>query len=207
MFKAFLGGLLMSATLLVQAAEQPVQAFQRILAQHKTLSAEFYQVVADANGRPLQQTTGRVDLQKPDRFRWETDEPFAQLLVSDGRYLWLFDKDLEQVTKQPLDKRATHTPALLLSNDVSSLEQSFDIQGHFDGQSLWMFLLRPKDNESLFQELRISFKDEKLLEMMFADTLGQQTRISFKRVEENAMLPSQLFEFVVPKGVDLIEQP
>ncbi|MFP8965099.1 outer membrane lipoprotein chaperone LolA [Pokkaliibacter sp. CJK22405] len=193
-------------SLVANAEESAVEAFHRILSQHNTWTADFQQVVVDANGRPLQQTTGSIDLQKPDLFRWETDEPYAQLLVSDGKFVWLYDKDLEQVTKQPLDRRATATPALLLSNDVKAIEKSFDVQGRTDGNGLWFFQLKPKDKESLFTELRMSFKDSSLQEMSFSDSLSQQTRITFRNMEEDVMLPSNLFKFTPPEGVDLIEQ-
>ncbi len=206
LFQRLFGVVLLTMSLSAQAAESPVEAFHRLLSMHQTLSADFVQVVVDANGRPLQQTTGKIDLKKPDLFRWETDEPFAQLLVSDGKHLWLYDKDLDQVTRQPLDRRATATPVLLLSNDVQAIEKSFDVQGRTDGSGLWFFLLKPKDKESLFTELRISFKDGHLMEMMFADTLAQQTRITFRNLEEDVLQPADLFTFTVPKGADLIEQ-
>lgn len=189
-----------------QADENAVEAFHRILSQHQTLSADFVQVVVDPNGKPLQQTTGSIDLKKPDLFRWVTDKPYSQELVSDGTYVWLYDKDLEQVTRQPLDKRATATPALLLSNDVKAIEKSFDVQGRTDGNGLWFFQLKPKDKDSLFTELRMSFDNSHLKEMSFSDSLAQQTRITFRNMEEDTILPANLFQFTPPKGVDLIEQ-
>lgn len=41
--------------------------------------------------------------------------------------VWLYDPDLEQVTIQELDQRLTHTPALLLSGDVSTISENFEV--------------------------------------------------------------------------------
>src|SRR5690606_28441020 len=113
--------------LAVGLAVLPVQAdnasaakrLSELLSQSQTLTGKFSQLTLDASGTNLQESTGEMFLKRPGQFRWHTDPPLEQLLVSDGKQVWLYDPDLEQVTIQQLDQRLTHTPALLLSGDVS----------------------------------------------------------------------------------------
>ena len=65
------------------------------------------QYVLDASGSRLQETHGHMVLAQPNQFWWQTADPFAQLLVSNGKRLWIYDEDLEQVTVQTLDQRTT----------------------------------------------------------------------------------------------------
>ena len=105
----------------VAFAAAPSENLNRLLSGFEGFSADFEQLVLDSSGTRLQQSHGQVQLQRPGRFRWRTDEPFPQLLVSDGEQLWLYDEDLEQVTQQKVDQQLSNTPALLLSGDVSAL--------------------------------------------------------------------------------------
>ncbi|HCP56394.1 MAG TPA: outer membrane lipoprotein carrier protein LolA, partial [Pseudomonas sp.] len=116
--------------------------------------------------------------------RWHTDAPQEQLLVSNGTKVWLYDPDLEQVTIQTLDQRLTHTPALLLSGDVSKISENFDITSKEAGNVV-DFTLKPKAKDSLFDNLRLSFRDKVLNDMQLVDSIGQRTNILFLGVKMN----------------------
>lgn len=169
----------------------------------QSFSADFEQLILDAGGFRLQESQGSVVLQRPGKFRWETDEPFPQLLVSDGRTLWLYDRDLEQVTQKPLDPLLANTPALLLSGDLKTLDDSFFIQGPESGEQ-GVYRLKPKNSEAMFSVLRLYFNAGVIQEMQLEDNLGQKTSVIFNQQQLNTEQPNDTFEFVVPEGVDLI---
>ncbi len=81
----------------------------------KTLSADFVQLVQDKRGQLTDRATGTLTLSRPDRFRWDYREPYEQTIVADGRKLWLYDPDLQQVTVRSLEQGLGATPAMLLS--------------------------------------------------------------------------------------------
>ncbi len=177
----------------------------RLLTGVSTLSASFEQVVLDGGGTRLQRSEGDLVLARPGKFRWRTDEPFPQLLVSNGQTLWIYDQDLEQVTQQAVDQRLTNTPALLLSGDLQSLQQSFNIDGPADGES-GLYRLQPIDQDAMFVILRILFEDGVPMEMQLEDNLGQKTSLYFSDLQLNTEIDEKLFEFQVPDGVDLITE-
>lgn len=134
----------------------------------------------------MQETAGELSLKRPGLFRWHTDAPQEQLLVSNGQKVWLFDPDLNQVTiLQTLDQRLTHTPALLLSGDVSKISDNFEIS-HKEGGSVVDFILKPKAKDSLFDNLRLSFRNGVINDMQLIDGSGQRTNILFQREDESA---------------------
>lgn len=197
---------LMFAAVPVQANEEAAaRRLTELLSQAQTLTARFSQLSLDGSGTRLQETSGELALQRPGLFRWHTDAPLEQLLVSDGKQIWLYDPDLEQVTIQTLDQRLSHTPALLLSGDVSQIRESFEISYKESGDVV-DFVLRPRDKETLFDSLRLSFRKAVLNDMQLIDSVGQRTNILFMGVEMNQPLERAQFTFQIPEGADVIQE-
>jgi outer membrane lipoprotein carrier protein len=189
-----------------QADEQAsVQRLTHLLDQAQTISARFSQLTLDGSGTQLQETSGQLALKRPGLFRWHTDAPMEQLLVSNGEKVWLYDPDLEQVTIQTLDQRLTHTPALLLSGDISKISESFEIT-HKEGGDVVDFILKPKAKDSLFDSLRLSFRGGVVNDMQLIDSVGQRTNILFLGVKMNESLDPGLFSFDIPEGADVIQE-
>src|SRR5690554_6185329 len=131
LLRTSIAALCLSALPLAASADDQNVAAERLnelLSQAQTMTGGFSQITLSSNGASLQETTGSLELKRPGMFRWHTDPPLEQLLVSDGEKIWLYDPDLEQVTIQQMDQRLSHTPALLLSGDVSQLQDSFHIE-------------------------------------------------------------------------------
>ena len=132
-----------------------VQRLTGLLQKAETLTGRFSQLSLDGTGTQLQETSGEMALKRPGQFRWHTDEPMEQLLVSNGKKVWLYDPDLEQVTIQTLDQRLTHTPALLLSGDVSAINENFEVS-HQEAGEVVDFTLKPKAKDTLLPPSAIS---------------------------------------------------
>ncbi|MBS7660513.1 outer membrane lipoprotein chaperone LolA [Pseudomonas lalucatii] len=198
--------LLSIASFTAQAADEvAVQRLTQLLSQAQTITARFSQLTLDGSGTQLQETAGQLALKRPGLFRWHTDEPMEQLLVSNGEKVWLYDPDLEQVTIQTLDQRLTHTPALLLSGDVSKISENFEIS-HKEGGSVVDFTLKPRAKDSLFDSLRLSFRSGVLNDMQLIDSIGQRTNILFLNVQMNQSLDDGQFSFDIPEGADVIQE-
>ncbi|HWR81134.1 MAG TPA: outer membrane lipoprotein chaperone LolA [Pseudomonas sp.] len=205
-FRMLLIALLGFASFSLQAATEQVaiERLTTLLNQAQTISGRFSQLTLDGSGTQLQETSGEMALKRPGQFRWHTDAPMEQLLVSNGEQIWLYDPDLEQVTIQKMDQRLTHTPALLLSGDVSQIAESFEITLK-EGGSVVDFILKPKAADSLFESLRLSFRNGVINDMQLIDNVGQRTNILFLGVKMNPPIPASQFTFEVPEGADVIQ--
>ncbi len=188
------------------AVNEDVAQLQKLLKPMSTVSAQFVQHSFDGKGSILQTLEGELKAKAPGKFRWQTQPPYEQLLVTDGKTLWLYDQDLEQVTVQPLDKRVESTPALMLSGELNQIEAAYEVYAE-QLQNEWHFVLIPKASGALFDRLRLEFDAQnKLQRMIIKDEIGQKTVLSFKGVENGIALNDDLFFFVPPKGVDVISQ-
>ncbi|WP_374089055.1 outer membrane lipoprotein chaperone LolA [Methylomicrobium lacus] len=197
--------LLFFSYLPAQADDKPVQQLKAFLASSRSLSADFKQVLIDEQGRPVRTSFGVFYLQRPGKFRWDYQKPFAQQIVADKGKVWFYDKDLEQVTVKKLDESLGSTPALLLSGEVS-LDDNFTIEGQGKEGDMQWIKLSPKSAETTFKYILIGLDKDSLGGMELSDNFGQLTRIYFSNVLINPPIKQTLFQFEVPKGADVFEE-
>ena len=114
--------------------QDPTRFLERYLQGLTSLRADFTQVSSVAGGDSVEKASGRLYLQKSGRFRWDYREPNEQLIVSDGSNVWLFDKELEQVTVKPIDESLATPPALLLAGCPRERPPDADGDGVADAQ-------------------------------------------------------------------------
>jgi outer membrane lipoprotein carrier protein len=208
-----LSGLLLlwvAAGVLRAAEALPSTPLDRYLEGLSTWSAEFSQTVVDSRGRRVGAGAGRLLIARPGRFRWELAPEMAgesgQLLVADGRNLWFFDRDLEQVTVRPQDQALSQSPAMLLSG-AARVRDAFEIlgQGREDGLD-WVRVL-PRDAAADFKLARFGFRGPELARLVVEDKLGQRTTLSFRYPLRNRPLDPDLVRFTPPTGADVIGTP
>jgi outer membrane lipoprotein carrier protein len=202
-FKIFLLLLLLQMPF-AYAEQKPVAQLKSFLATTKTLTANFKQVVLDESGKVKQTSFGTFKLSRPGKFRWDYQKPFNQEIVSNSGKVWFYDADLEQVTIKKLDKSMGSTPALLLTGDVE-LEKEFTMEKQGSEEAMLWVKLVPKNPESNFKYVLIGLNEGELGGMELSDNFGQLTRIYFSEVEINPTIKADDFNFVIPKGVDVLE--
>ena len=169
----------------------------------KSFSADFTQVVYDADSNPVQQSAGDVLLKRPGRFIWNYTSPSPQKIIADGENVWLYDIELEQVTVSPLAEQGAGTPLALLMGE-KPLEQEFELKplGQSDGID-WVEL-KPKSSDSDFELVYLGLKGGGLAAMELRDGFGQATQIRFTAFKPGININDDDFRFVPPKGVDVI---
>ncbi|MDQ3268888.1 MAG: outer membrane lipoprotein chaperone LolA, partial [Pseudomonadota bacterium] len=101
------------ASTAMAGARDELNAFTKGL---KGLDGQFTQQVFDANGKLKETASGQLALSAPRLFRWEYVKPYPQLIVADGRKVWIYDEDLEQVTVRPQGVEEQSNPLAALIN-------------------------------------------------------------------------------------------
>src|SRR5690606_23940389 len=156
-----------------------------------------------ADDELIETSSGSVALERPNRFRWEYESPYEQLIVADGERVWIYDVELEQVTVSPIDAGANASPALLLSGD-EAVRDSFAVVATYTADGIDWVELEPELPGADFVSVTIGFDGgtPRLIELV--DGLNQITRIELSEVELGAKLPAELFRFEPPSGVDVL---
>ena len=171
----------------------------------KGLDGQFAQQVFDTKGKLKESSSGKVAMSAPRLFRWEYLKPYPQLIVADGNTVWVYDPDLQQVTKRPQGVEEQNSPLSALI-DPGKLEAQFVVKEDGTANGLDWLLLTPKGNaaDSNFRSARLGFSQAGLVKMQVIDALGQRTEISFSGWKRNPAFPASTFRYTPPKGVDVI---
>ena len=186
-------------------AASSIDTLKAMFAQTTTARAHFAQIVLDRNMKMLQQATGTMQFSRPGRFRWEYDRPYEQTIVSDGSKVWLYDKDLNQVTVRRFDRALGSSPAALLAGS-DDIEKSYRLTslGSQDGLD-WLEAV-PRTQDTAFERVKLGFGKAGLEAMELRDQFGQITVIKFSTIERNPKLSPESFRFTPPKGADVISE-
>ena len=194
-------GLALVATTAVAGGRDDLATFTKGL---KGLDGQFSQQVFDANGKLKESSSGPVALSAPRLFRWEYTKPYEQLIVADGTRVWVYDPDLQQVTRRAQGAEEQNSPLAALI-DPGKLEKDYVLHdaGTSDGLD-WLDIAPRKASDTGFRSARLGFGPQGLATMQVTDALGQKTRIDFSHWQRNPAFASGTFRFVPSKGVDVV---
>ena len=197
--------MLLALTAAAPARAGAVAALREFLAQTKTARGEFTQQVTRGQAQAAPPSSGTFFFERPGKFRWIYAKPYEQVLVADGERLFLYDKDLNQVTVKKVAAALPASPASILFGG-NEFERDFVVTdaGTRDGIE-WLKAV-PRAKDSQFERIEIGFRDGAPVAMVLADSFGQVSRLAFSRFERNARLDAQLFRFVPPAGADVLEE-
>lgn len=192
----------------LEGLAQSVELLRQFASSLRTFQADFVQEEPQDDESELfglNLRTGRMALQRPGHLYWHYDEAGEgpQTLVVDGRALWIWDPDLEQVTVQPVEKVIRDVPLNWLLYDIP-LESKFTIIPRGQGGGLHWFALKPKEN-TLFQEMEVGLSDQGVLtRIRLYQSHDRVIRVRFSNVRMNQPVPAHLFLFTPPQGADVV---
>ncbi len=192
------------AFLSLSAQASSLEQFKSFVSETQSARAAFEQKVYDKGGKLTQQAQGSFVFQRPGRFRWVYEKPADQVIVGDGERVWIYDRELNQVTVRKMSAALGSTPAALLSGSAD-VAKAFELSdaGKRDGLE-WLQAV-PRDREAGFERMRIGFGAQGALEAMeLVDPFGQTTRLRFTRLVRNPPLDPKEFRFEPPKGADVL---
>jgi len=181
-----------------------VQTLRDFSREVKSGRADFTQTVTAPDGKRKKTSSGSFEFQRPNQFRFVYAKPFEQLIVADGKKVWIYDPDLQQASSRRIDQALGATPAALLAG--ANLERDFELKALPDSQGLSWVLATPRQADGMLQNLRVGFKGKELAAIDVLDGFGQRSLLQFSAVSSNIPLSAERFRFVLPAGADLIEQ-
>ena len=187
------------------ASAGSIEKLHAFIEQTRSAKAAFTQVVVDSSGSVQQKASGTVQFERPGKFRWTYDKPYEQLIVGDGEKLWIYDKELNQVTRRNLDKAIGSSPAALLSG-ADDVDKYFSLNALGVKKKIDWLEVKPYDQESLFEKVRMGFNGSTLEIMELYDHFGQKTTITFANMQRNPKSSPDLYTFTVPKGADVVTE-
>ena len=205
MLRRMVLGLLLAAHSVASAAAGPArQALDEFLGGLTTLQAKFEQSVLDTENATSGQMHGLFLLDRPGRFRWDYVIPQKQIILADGRDVWVIEEDLKQVTRHYQKWALKGTPAAFLAMDAE-VEDDFEVVEIGERMGMQWLELIPRDPDSDFNRILLAFADGQLQRLELNDKFGQISRFSFYEMQRNLPIDPRLFEFEGKDDWDVLQ--
>lgn len=189
-----------------------MESLEAFVKNAKSGRAEFTQTVTapSKDGQPsrVKTSTGTFEFQRPGRFKFDYQKPFAQTIVADGKTLWLYDADLNQVTQRAQAQALGSTPAALIAAapNLRALQADFTLEGEPARDGLEWVKATPKNKDGQLQSILVGFQGDGLAALEILDSFGQRSVLKFSKVEVNPALGAGTFTFKAPAGADVLKQ-
>ncbi|MDR3492895.1 MAG: outer membrane lipoprotein chaperone LolA [Gammaproteobacteria bacterium] len=190
-------------------AESAADTLTTLLLNINTMQASFSQVVKDKSAKSLQQSQGTIALQRPGKFRWDVKKPNPQLIIANGARIWIYDPDLQQVTIRAFTKSTGQTPAFLLSDKNLTLSKDFVVELAKNPSQIanqQIYLLTPKEKDSMFALIKLTFLNKQIRQMQLEDHLGHVTTVAFNNIKTGVTIPESVFTFTPSPKDDVIDE-
>jgi len=212
MIRGLVGVALLLSSLLLAgpaatAAEQGPPVVDRLQDRYGTIDAieaDFTQEFHSAMGG-VQTSSGRVYMKKPGRMRWNYTFPVQDEIVSDGRSIWVYQPDLNQVIVRPVDEAATSIATDFLSG-IGQIKKDFYAEVTGDNSDSWLLSLTPRQTQPNLKSLLIEVDKKSMLatRTVVIDHFGNETHVGFRGFKLNESMPSSLFDYKPPEGASII---
>nr|WP_232080929.1 outer membrane lipoprotein chaperone LolA [Variovorax sp. SRS16] len=189
-----------------------MESLEAFVKTAKSGRAEFTQTVTapsrDGQASRDKVSSGTFEFQRPGKFKFDYKKPFAQSIVADGRTLWLYDADLNQVTQRKQSQALGSTPAALIAAapDLRALQADFTLEAAPERDGLQWVKATPKNKDGQLQSVQIGFQGDALAALEILDNFGQRSVLKFSKVEVNPALPAGTFSFKAPAGADVLRE-
>jgi outer membrane lipoprotein carrier protein len=189
-----------------------LDALENFVKNAKSGRAEFTQVVTgparEGQAARTKTSSGTFEFSRPNRFRFNYKKPFEQVIVADGQTLWLHDVDLNQVTSRKQSKVLGSTPAALIASapDLAALRKDFNLEAAGEKDGVQWVQATPKVKEGQLHSMRVGFRGNDLAALEILDSFGQRSMLTFTKMDLNAPVPPETFNFKPPPNTDVSRQ-
>ena len=202
--------------LLLFFALSPVDAVISRLEQHynrlEALQALFVQIYrADENSAPREES-GTVYLKKPGRMRWEYTRPESKLFISDGKMVYFYAPADRQVTRTPVKESSDlRTPLRFLLGKMNlkrifaRIEMATDLAPLDPGNAVLRALPKPQGENFRQMYLEVD-QQSRLRRLVIYEADGSRSEFRLSGEQANPPLDTALFRFVIPAGVEVVDE-
>jgi outer membrane lipoprotein carrier protein len=203
---------ILAAAFALSAQASGLDSLENFVKSARSGRADFTQVVTgparDGQAARSKTSSGTFEFSRPNRFRFNYRKPFEQTIVADGQTLWLYDADLRQVTTRKQAQALGSTPAALIASapDLATLRKDFTLEAAGEKDGIQWVQATPKAKEGQLHSMKAGFRGNDLAALEILDSFGQRSVLTFTKMELNAPVSPEQFEFKPPQGVDVLKQ-
>ena len=155
----------------------------------------------------IRKTSGQFIFQRPGKFVWDTQKPYEQKLIADGKQLLMWDKDLNQLTIRSANQALAASPAAILFGE-SALDAQFELEDGGSKTDLQWVNLQPKvkpgQGDLPYTKIAIGMAAGLPKALELTDGFGSVVLVVFNQMQINPKIEPSRFQFKAPPGAEVL---
>ena len=169
--------------------------------------ADFRQETAVKTLNRSLKAWGKLSFKRPGKMLWHYEEPKGQFVLADGKNLYFFQPEQNQIIKSPLKNAFRSDVPLSFLLGIGNLKKDFNATLKAAEETHYTLRLEPKNEQGGFSEvlLEVGKASFDIVAVIVRDATGNLTTIRFSAMRKGVGLKDSLFNLQVPKGADVVE--
>ena len=189
------------------AAEAIVDGLQRNYDATMDFVADFRQETEVKNLNRTLKASGKLSFKRPGKMLWLYDEPKGQFVVADGKHLYFYQPDQNQVIKSPLKNAFRGDIPLSFLLGLGNLKKDFNATVRSSEENQHVLRLEPKGEAGGYSEilLGVNKSSSDIVWVSVRDAVNNLTTLRFANMRKGVGLKDSVFQVQIPKGADIVE--
>ena len=174
----------------------------------KSFQADFIQESTIKAMDIVDYASGKVFVRYPGKMRWEYEKPEKQVIITDGRKLWIYRPADNQVMTGSAPAFFSDGKGASFLSDIRLIRRKFKITLQNSKEDFFYELrLRPleKTLDVADIQLTVTKLSFTVVRIVTYNSYGDENRIEFTNHEFNVKLDDSLFSFDIPPGADVVQ--
>ena len=206
---AIIGCLLMGSLVAAGAELSPDEIMDRLEARYNVqgIFVRFHQSSTYKALDITDSAEGQIYIKPPGRMRWEYETPEKQFYITDGKLLWVYRPDDNQVMMGNATTFFGEGNGGAFLSDITTIRKYFSIELISDDpEGYYELKLTPNTPSGNVQVvyLTVSKQTFNIFQVVTENGYGDETRLTFETPEFNQELPDELFTFSPPEGAEIV---
>jgi outer membrane lipoprotein carrier protein len=174
----------------------------------KSFQAEFIQESTIKAMDIVDFASGKIFVRYPGMMRWEYEKPEIQIIITDGRKLWIFRPSDNQVLTGSAPAFFSDGKGASFLSDIKLIRQKFKISLENSKEGFFYELkLQPLEKRLDVTDIRLSVTKNTftVIRIITYNSYGDENRIEFANHQFDVKLEDSLFSFRIPPGADVVQ--
>lgn len=188
-------------------AEAIVDSLQKNYDSTTDFTADFQQETEVKNVNRTLKAAGKLSFKRPGKMLWRYDEPKGQFVIADGKYLYFYQPDQNQVIKSPLKNAFRGDIPLSFLLGLGNLKKDFNATLQSSDGNLYVLRLEPKGEGGGFSEILLAVNQGSfdIVWVSVHDAANNVTTLRFSNMRKGVGVKDSLFQVQIPNGADVVE--
>jgi outer membrane lipoprotein carrier protein len=190
-----------------RSADQIVDSLQKNYDATVDFVADFRQETEVKTLNRNLKAWGKLTFKRPGKMLWLYEEPKGQFVLADGKNLYFYQPEQNQVIKSPLSNAFRSDIPLSFLLGLGNLKKDFNAALKAADDNQYVLRLEPKGDLGGFSEVLVgvSRSTSDILWVSVRDAASNVTTIRFSTMRKGIGVQESLFRFQLPDGVDVVE--